>query len=48
MLNAVFVAGIVFFDELDSLCPKRSGDGTNANSERVVNQVCDLRASRDE
>ncbi len=26
---------IVFFDELDSLCPKRSGDGTNANSERV-------------
>jgi hypothetical protein len=25
----------VFFDELDSLCPKRSGDGTNANSERV-------------
>ena len=25
----------MFFDELDSLCPKRSGDGTNANSERV-------------
>jgi ribosome biogenesis ATPase len=30
---------IVFFDELDSLCPKRSGDGSNVNSERVVNQL---------
>jgi ribosome biogenesis ATPase len=29
---------IVFFDELDSLCPTRSGEGNQA-SERVVNQL---------
>ncbi|CEL97915.1 unnamed protein product [Vitrella brassicaformis CCMP3155] len=29
---------IIFFDELDSLCPKRSAEGTSA-SERVVNQL---------
>ncbi|KAL0215084.1 hypothetical protein P9112_007268 [Eukaryota sp. TZLM1-RC] len=29
---------IIFFDELDALCPKRSGEGNQA-SERVVNQL---------
>ncbi|KAL0239744.1 hypothetical protein GEMRC1_009852 [Eukaryota sp. GEM-RC1] len=29
---------VVFFDELDALCPKRSGEGNQA-SERVVNQL---------
>lgn len=30
---------IIFFDELDSLCPKRGMDKSNASSERVVNQL---------
>jgi hypothetical protein len=30
---------IVFFDELDALCPKRSGDSSSHSSERVVNQL---------
>jgi ribosome biogenesis ATPase len=31
---------VIFFDELDALCPKRgSGDGGNGVSERVVNQL---------
>ncbi|KAL0216885.1 hypothetical protein RCL1_007368 [Eukaryota sp. TZLM3-RCL] len=29
---------VVFFDELDALCPKRGGEG-NQSSERVVNQL---------
>jgi len=29
---------VVFFDELDALCPKRGGEG-GVNSERVVNQL---------
>ena len=32
---------IIFFDELDALCPKRGGSGGSGGvSERVVNQVC--------
>jgi len=30
---------IIFFDELDALCPKRGMDRSNAASERVVNQL---------
>ncbi len=30
---------IVFFDELDALCPRRGSDGSNGVSERVVNQL---------
>lgn len=31
---------VIFFDELDALCPKRGGDGGgNASAERVVNQL---------
>jgi ribosome biogenesis ATPase len=30
---------VVFFDELDSLCPRRGSDGSNGVSERVVNQL---------
>ena len=32
---------VIFFDELDALCPKRGSSGTDGNnvSERVVNQV---------
>ena len=30
---------IVFFDELDALCPKRSTDSSSNASERVVNQL---------
>ena len=30
---------IVFFDELDSLCPKRGSGGGGGVSERVVNQL---------
>lgn len=31
---------MIFFDELDSLCPKRGGGGdSNNSSERVVNQL---------
>jgi len=30
---------IIFFDELDALCPKRDSDGSNAVSSRVVNQL---------
>ena len=29
---------VIFFDELDALCPRRSGEAT-ASSERVVNQL---------
>lgn len=29
---------VIFFDELDSLCPKRGSD-SNTSSERVVNQL---------
>jgi len=29
---------VIFFDEIDSLCPRRSGEGTGS-SERVVNQM---------
>jgi len=29
---------VIFFDELDALCPKRGGEG-GVNSERVVNQL---------
>jgi ribosome biogenesis ATPase len=29
---------IIFFDEIDSLCPRRSNDSSNPSSERVVNQ----------
>lgn len=30
---------VVFFDELDALCPRRGSDGSNGVSERVVNQL---------
>jgi len=30
---------VIFFDELDALCPKRGYDAGNASSERVVNQL---------
>lgn len=30
---------IIFFDEIDSLCPRREGSATSASSERVVNQL---------
>src|SRR5690606_3029425 len=30
---------IIFFDELDSLCPRRGADGSNSATERVVNQL---------
>lgn len=30
---------IVFFDELDALCPKRGMDNSNPSAERVVNQL---------
>ena len=30
---------IIFFDELDALCPRRQGDGGNQAGERVVNQL---------
>jgi ribosome biogenesis ATPase len=30
---------VIFFDELDALCPKRGYDSGNASSERVVNQL---------
>lgn len=30
---------VIFFDELDSLCPKRSDSGENAATSRVVNQM---------
>jgi ribosome biogenesis ATPase len=30
---------VIFFDELDALCPKRGYDASNASSERVVNQL---------
>ena len=29
---------VIFFDELDALCPRRSGEAT-ASAERVVNQL---------
>ncbi|CAG9799899.1 unnamed protein product [Chironomus riparius] len=30
---------VIFFDEFDSLCPKRSDSGDNNSSQRVVNQL---------
>ncbi|XP_054724550.1 nuclear valosin-containing protein-like [Uloborus diversus] len=30
---------VIFFDELDALCPTRSGSNVNAAAERVVNQL---------
>ncbi|XP_041352372.1 nuclear valosin-containing protein-like [Gigantopelta aegis] len=30
---------VIFFDELDALCPKRSGSGEGGSSVRVVNQM---------
>lgn len=30
---------VIFFDEIDALCPSRSGSNTNAAAERVVNQL---------
>lgn len=30
---------IIFFDELDALCARRGGDGSNQAGERVVNQL---------
>ncbi|KAL9650135.1 hypothetical protein ABK040_011305 [Willaertia magna] len=30
---------VVFFDELDALCPKRDSDSSSQSSERVVNQL---------
>merc|ERR1712004_830913 len=30
---------VVFFDELDALCPRRSGSGEGGSSVRVVNQL---------
>lgn len=30
---------VIFFDEFDSLCPKRSDSGENGASQRVVNQL---------
>jgi ribosome biogenesis ATPase len=30
---------IIFFDEIDALCPRRSEDSTNAAASRVVNQL---------
>jgi ribosome biogenesis ATPase len=30
---------IIFFDELDALCPRRGGDSSNQSTERVVNQL---------
>eukprot|EP00741_Cyanophora_paradoxa_P002014 tig00000525_g1953.t1 len=30
---------VVFFDELDALCPRRGGDASSGASERVVNQL---------
>lgn len=30
---------VIFFDEIDSICPRRSGDSSNAAASRVVNQL---------
>jgi len=30
---------IIFFDELDALCPRRGADSSNSSTERVVNQL---------
>jgi len=30
---------VIFFDEIDALCPKRSDHGENGASDRVVNQI---------
>jgi ribosome biogenesis ATPase len=30
---------IIFFDELDALCPKRENDSSSRNSQRLVNQL---------
>eukprot|EP01080_Neovahlkampfia_damariscottae_P011702 gene11702-4936_t len=30
---------IIFFDELDALCPRRGADNSNSSTERVVNQL---------
>ena len=31
---------VIFFDELDALCPKRDGEGSSSQvTERVVNQL---------
>eukprot|EP01087_Luapelamoeba_hula_P013583 TRINITY_DN3879_c0_g1_i2.p1 TRINITY_DN3879_c0_g1~~TRINITY_DN3879_c0_g1_i2.p1 ORF type:complete len:1163 (+),score=263.08 TRINITY_DN3879_c0_g1_i2:75-3563(+) len=44
-VRAVFQRGqssapcIIFFDEIDALCPKRESDGTNNATQRVVNQL---------